>query len=57
MTAHALGCSSSWVKFSHTAVVVLNNSIRNQRNSRRNGKMDLLCISVWDGTGCITVSR
>jgi len=27
------------------------NLISKPRNSHRNGKIDLLCISVWDGAG------
>jgi len=40
----------SCVKFNQTAVLVLK-LISKLRNSRRNGKIDLSCISMWDGTG------
>ena len=42
------GLLESCVKFIQTVVVV--RFISKLRNSRRNGKIDILCISVWDGT-------
>ena len=44
---------ASCVKFTggQTAIVVWKNSFRKLSNRRRNGKIDLSCISVWDGTG------
>jgi len=45
------GLLGSCVKFSQTAVVVLKFSLRNKQNSHRSGKIDLSCISVWDGAG------
>jgi len=40
----------SCMNFSQTAVVV-EIFISKLRNSRKRGKIDLSCISVWDGTG------
>jgi len=38
------------VKFGQTAVGV-EKFISKLRNSHRNGKINMSCISVWDGTG------
>jgi len=40
------------VKFGQTAAVLdVQKFISKLRNSRRNVKIDLSCISMWDGTG------
>jgi len=49
MTTHASSCSDAAWNFSQTTVGV-EKFISKLKSSYRNGKIDLLWISVWDGT-------